>query len=203
MDHEAGEDLEIETGAGLRSALRSHATLGALDSRALDRQLPRLYQELRAIARAARRQHQPQEGLGTTSIVHETYLKLRDQRDFEWIGRNQFLHLAALAMRSILVDNARHHRRSKRGGDRQRVPMEDHLLVSAHLREDVLTLDQALQRLAAERPRWADVVTCRIFGGLEWEAIAQALSVSLATAKRDWQAACLWLHDEIGEPLRL
>ncbi len=109
------------------------------------------------------------------------------------------MHLAALAMRNILVDNARHHYRLKRGGDQRRVPLEDSMLVSARLSEDVLALDAALTRLSEYRDRWAEVVMCRVFGGMNQIEVAQTLSISLATVKRDWKAACMWLTDEVGE----
>jgi len=187
----------------LREVVADHATLRHLDCEALDRLIPALYEELRVVARAVRRQHHAADGPGTTSIVHEAYLKLHDGSRLDWIGRSQFLHLASLAMRSILIDNARARGRLKRGGDRQRVPLDDHLLVSSRLTEDLLTLDAALERLAERKPRWSDVVSCRVFGGMELSEIAEALEISLATVKRDWQAACLWLHDAMDEPLSL
>lgn len=202
-DHGDGVDK------ALRMALADHPSLSQLGDKRLDQLVPMLYRELRVIAHAARRQQRPDSSLGTTSIVHEAYLKLKGKSGLDptspvaWLNRAQFLHLAALAMRSILVDNARNRSRIKRGGDQQQVPIQEALLVSAQRSDELLLLDAALNRLAQERHRWADVLTCRVFGGMELAEVAEALSISLATVKRDWQAACIWLRQDLGESANL
>lgn len=139
--------------------------------------------------------------LGTVSLVHEAYLKLVRQSRVDWQSRAQFFCLASRAMRSILVDNARHHRRLKRGGRLEPVPMEDVELVSAARSDELLALDQALERLRDEDRRCAEIVDCRVFGGLTVDETADALGISPATVKRSWTAARSWLYRQLRTEL--
>lgn len=188
----------------LRQAMSVSTSLAQIDVDALDQFMPMLYEELRTMARSTRLKSRPADRFGTTSIVHETYLKLRSSRTIEWVSRAQFIHLAAMAMRSILIDNARRRQRQKREGDAPHVRAEEAILISERRQDELLMLDDALVRLSQDRPRWADVIVCRVFGGMTLEDIAEQQQRSVATIKRDWQAACLWLHDEMGgDPLDL
>lgn len=169
-----------------------------------NRLLDVVYEELRDMARRHRRQWR-RAPLGTHSLVHEAYLKLVDQTHIQWESRGQFFAIASRAMRSILVDNARHWQRLKREGGRERVELEETMLVSQSRSEELLALDAALDRLHAAEPRLAAIVECRFFGGLSIDETGQALSISPATVKRDWVAGRTWLYREMnahtrGEP---
>jgi RNA polymerase sigma factor (TIGR02999 family) len=161
-----------------------------------NRLLDVVYDELRQLARRHRSTWR-QSPLGTHSLVHEAYMKLVDQTHVEWQSRGQFFAIASHAMRSVLVDNARHWQRLKREGGRERVELDEAMLVSEARSEEVLALDAALDRLKAGEPRLASIVECRFFGGLTVEETAGALSVSPATVKRDWVAARTWLYREL------
>jgi len=160
----------------------------------LEELMPLVYSELKVLARANRYRWSGVESLGTTSLVHEAYLKLADQTPASFANRRQFYALASKAMRSILIDNARWHSRQKRGGGRQAAPLEDNILVSAERSEELLSLDEALSQLEDREPRLARIVECRCFGGLTVDETAEALDVSSATVKRGWSLARTWLY---------
>lgn len=170
------------------------------DAAALDAVMQLLYGELRQLARRHRaswRRSDAAHPPGTISLVHEAYLRLVGQTGVEWQSRAQFFYLASRAMRSILVDGARRQLRLKRGGARRRVDLEEDMLVAAGRAEELVALDQALERLAAEDPRLGRVVECRFFGGLSVEETAESLDVSPATVKRAWSVARTWLFHEL------
>ncbi|HSL17304.1 MAG TPA: ECF-type sigma factor [Methylomirabilota bacterium] len=166
------------------------------DSRtaALEQLMPLVYSELKVLARANRVRWRGVETPGTTSLVHEAYLRLAGQAGLGHAGRRQFYALASRAMRSILIDNARWNGRAKRGGGRARASLEDSMLVSAERSEELLALDEALTRLEVQEPRLARIVECRCFGGLTVEETAEALELSSATVKRGWSLARTWLY---------
>lgn len=170
--------------------------LAAGTPEAADRLLRVVYDELRQLAHR-HRAHWRQSPVGTQSLVHEAYLKLVDQTHVQWQNRGQFFAIASRAMRSVLVDNARHWQRLKREGRRERVELDEGMLVSEARSEEVLALDTALERLKDAEPRLAAIVECRFFGGLTVEETSDALSVSPATVKRDWVAARTWLYREL------
>ncbi|MGD8441267.1 MAG: ECF-type sigma factor [Holophagae bacterium] len=156
--------------------------------------MPLVYSELKALARSNRYRWSGVESLGTTSLVHEAYLKLADQTRVDFANRRQFYALASKAMRSILIDNARWHSRQKRGGDRNRTDFKETMLVSAERSEELLALDEALAELEDREPRLARIVECRCFGGLTVDETAEALDVSSATVKRGWSLARTLLY---------
>lgn len=165
----------------------------------LDALLPRVYDELRAIAHNQLRAERSGHTLNTTALVHEAYLKLVDQTRVEWKNRAHFYAVAARAMRRILVDYAKKRGRQKRGGDAVRVPLQTNLMVFSPGQSDALqALDESLQRLEAINPRHGRVVECRYFGGLTVEETATALDISPATVSRDWQFARAWLKRELN-----
>jgi len=175
--------------------------LAAGEADAGNRLLAIVYEELRQMARRHRSQWR-QSPLGTQSLVHEAFIKLVDQTSVEWSSRGQFFAIASKAMRSILIDNARHHHRQKREGGRERVELSEGLLISDARSEELLALDAALERLQAADPRLGALVECRFFGGLTIEETAEALDSSPATVKRDWVAARTWLYRELHrEPI--
>ncbi len=162
---------------------------------ALDELVPQLYAELRRLARLRMRGERQNLTLSTTGLVHEAYLKLRQQHKINAADRTQFLAVAGITMRRVLVDYARTRRRGKRGGGVRPVPLED---VEPFLTDseagEVIALDEALERLARVDPRGAEVVTHRFFTGLTLEESAEVLGVSSKTVRRSWlTASSIWL----------
>ncbi|MCB1057003.1 MAG: sigma-70 family RNA polymerase sigma factor [Acidobacteria bacterium] len=165
---------------------------------ALDEIVPQVYDELRRVARRARRGERSELTLSTTALVHETYLKLSRQRILAARDRDEFFALAGNAMRHVLVDHARSRLRDKRGGGLERVPLDDQrLLLSTGQAEELLELDDALSRLTRANPRPAFVVEQRIFAGRSLSEIADWLGVSEKTVARDWTVAIAWLRKEV------
>lgn len=166
---------------------------------ALDELMPSLYDELRRLARGRLRGERQNWTLSTTVVVHEAYLKLRRQRKIDSADRNQFLAAAGVTMRRFLVDYARTRRRDKRGGGHRPVPLED---VEPFLTDteatEVITLNDALDRLARVDPRGAEVVSHRFFTGLTLEESAEVLGISSKTVRRSWLAARAWLRKEVA-----
>jgi len=176
------------------------------DASAIQRLVPLVYDELKRIARAQRRAWADADTLNTTALVHEAYMKLARGRENDWRDRAHFLAVAAMAMRSILVDHARGRGTAKRGG---RQPLVDLAKVDAVVgagaldagedAELVLALDAALVRLGELSERQARIVECRFFGGLSIQETADALGISPASVKRGWSLAQAWLCRELRE----
>lgn len=167
---------------------------------ALDRLLPLVYDELRALAHARLRGERPDHTLDTTSLAHEAWLKLVDQTRVAWQNRAHFFAVAARAMRRILVNHAEARRAARRGGGAVHVALDGHVDAAATQRDDeLLALDEALTRLAAFNERGARVVEYHFFGGLTWEEIAETMELSPVTVRRAWAAARSWLRRELGE----
>src|SRR5512144_1856722 len=160
---------------------------------AIDRLYSLVYEELARIAHRQLRGERPDHTLGTTGLVHETYLKLVDHSRMEWKDRAHFYAVAARVMRRILVDYARRYRALRRGGGLRRVPLTEETAI-AERGETLLALDEALGRLAALSQRLSQVVECRYFGGLTEEETAEALGVTTRTVQRDWAKARGWLY---------
>jgi len=160
----------------------------------LDRLVPLVYEELRAIAH----RHLLARGHGgtlqTTALVHEAYLKLVDQSRAGWNDRAHFLALASVAMRHVLVDRAKARAALKRGGDPKRITLDEEDIPAHDQPEALLQLNEALNRLAAIQPRLARVVECRFFGGLTEDEIAEALGLTVRTVQRDWVKARMLLR---------
>jgi RNA polymerase sigma factor (TIGR02999 family) len=167
---------------------------------ALSEIVPLVYDELKALAYRNRFRWQGDAKPGTTSLVHEAYAKLARRPGSTYNDRHHFFRVASKAMRSILIDNARWHQRRKRGDGVSPMPLEEEKLVSAERSDELLALDEALERLEQEEPGLARIIECRIFGGLTVEETAQALEVSSATVKRRWSLARAWLFRELGDP---
>jgi RNA polymerase sigma-70 factor, ECF subfamily len=174
------------------------AALKSGDREALDQLIPVVYDELRRMAARHLRRERAGHTLQTTALIHETYLKLVDQRVAEWQGRAHFFGVASQLMRRILVDHARAHDAEKRGGGGERVPLEDVVLLYEDRGVNLAALDEALTKLEAFDPRQAKIVEMRYFGGLTIEETAEALGVSPATVKNDWGIAKAWLLREIS-----
>lgn len=167
------------------------------DEAARARLIEAVYAELRRLARGYLKRERPDHSLPPTALVHEAYMKLVDQGRVQWKNRTQFFAIAAHLMRRILVDHARARQAAKRGA-RARVPLDDIDAPSPALDIDLLALDTALEGLAAQYPRQAQLVELRFFGGLTVEEIAAVLDVSPITVKRDWALAKAWLYREVS-----
>lgn len=163
------------------------------DREALNALLPLVYDELRRIAHGRLRGERRDHTLSTTGLVHEAYLGLVRLDRMSWQNRSHFFAIASQAMRNVLVNYAVQRNAQKRGGDRQRLALDDVKLGTETRVEELLALDEALRRLEALDPRQARVVECRFFGGLSIEETAHALGVSPATVNRDWAMAKAWL----------
>jgi RNA polymerase sigma factor (TIGR02999 family) len=174
------------------------AAIGQGDPQAASQLLPLVYDELRQLAAQRLAHETPGQTLQPTALVHEAYLRLvGDGDDQHWEGRGHFFAAAAEAMRRILVERARQRASLKRGGDRDRVDVADDLLATPEPREDLLALDEALDRLAAADAQAAKLVQLRYFAGLSLPEVAQFLGISPRTADRLWAFARAWLHQEI------
>jgi len=171
---------------------------GAGDERARDRMLPLIYDELRSLAAEYLRRERPGHTLQPTALVHEAYVRLIDQRQVDWSNRAQFIGLAAVMMRRILVNHARDRIAAKRGGSAERVPLT---IVAEQIgapEVDFLGLHEALERLAALDARKSQIVELKFFGGLTTEEIATTAGISRATVEREWAFARAWLYRAVG-----
>jgi RNA polymerase sigma factor (TIGR02999 family) len=168
------------------------------DERARDEMLPLVYNELRRLAASYLRRERPGHTLRPTELVHDAYLRLIDQRQVNWKNRAQFVGLAAVMMRRILVNHARERAADKRGGDVQKVPLSGVDVASAPQDVDVIALHSALDQLEAIDQRKSRIVELRFFGGLTTNEIAEVLHISPATIERDWSFARAWLYDALG-----
>jgi RNA polymerase sigma factor (TIGR02999 family) len=172
---------------------------GGGDQRAREQMLPLVYDELRRLAAGYLRRERPGHTLQPTALVHEAYVRLIDQRQVDWSNRAQFVGLAAVMMRRVLVNHARDRVAGKRGGGAEHVPLTvagEQLGGPPAL--DFLDLHDALERLAALDPRKSQIVELKFFGGLTMEEIADAVGVSLATVEREWTFARAWLYAEVS-----
>jgi RNA polymerase sigma-70 factor, ECF subfamily len=164
----------------------------------MDDIFPLVYDELRRIAARAMRGERPDHTLCTTALVHEAWLELSKLTRIQLQNRAHFLAIAAQAMRRVLIDHAVARRRLKRGGGQVVQPLDtDAVAVVVEQSDEMLALDDALQRLTALNERHARIVECRFFGGMSVEETAEALGVSAATVKRDWALARAWLNREL------
>jgi RNA polymerase sigma factor (TIGR02999 family) len=177
------------------------------DPRAAEQLLPLVYDELRKLAAQKLSQERPDLTLQPTALVHEAYLRLvgpagsgspgSASRDQDWNSRGHFFAAAAEAMRRILVENARRHSRAKHGGGRERVELDSSAIAAPEIDQDLIALDEALDRLAAADPLSAQVVKLRYFAGLTIPQTAEMLGVSPRKADFLWSFARAWLRREI------
>jgi RNA polymerase sigma factor (TIGR02999 family) len=169
------------------------------DPHAAEQLLPLVYDELRKLAAQKMAQEPPGQTIQATGLVHEAYLRLVDvEKALHWNSRGHFFAAAAEAMRRILIDRAREKLALKRGGDRTRVPLEEIDPPSGTQPEDLLALDEALERLTRLDPTAGQLVKIRYFAGLSVEQAAATLNVSTATAYRHWTFARAWLHSQMA-----
>ena len=173
---------------------------GAGDQGARDRMLPLIYDELRRLAADYLRRERSGHTLQPTALVHEAYVRLIDQQRVDWSNRAQFIGLAAVMMRRILVNHARDRLAAKRGGSAERVSLT---IVAEQIgapEVDLLGLHDALDRLAELDARKSQIVELRFFGGLTMDEIARTVEVSRATVEREWTFARAWLYQAVSGP---
>jgi RNA polymerase sigma factor (TIGR02999 family) len=159
--------------------------------------LPLVYDELYRVAENQLHRERRDHTLNATALVHEAYLKLVDQHRVSWQNRAHFLGVAAQAMRRILINYAQQRRAQKRGGDLIATTFDDELVPREARADQLLDLDEALNRLKSLSERQAAVVEYRFFGGLTHEEVAEVLGVSVPTVRRDWRLARAWLSREL------
>jgi RNA polymerase sigma factor (TIGR02999 family) len=160
--------------------------------------LPLVYAQLRRRAAHYLRRERRNHTLEPTALVHETYLRLVDQRQVTWQNRAHFFGIAAEMMRRILVDHARGHGAAKRGGTWCQVPFDENVATSEPRCVDLVTVDTAVGELGRFDARQARVVELRFFGGLSVEETAEVMQLSPATVKREWTMARAWLHRRLA-----
>ena len=170
------------------------------DARAVDRLLPAVYQELRQLAAKKLAREKPGQTLQATALVHEAYLRLAGEQGRAWRGRTHFFAAAAEAMRRILIDNARRKKGLKHGGGRHRIDLDLAARIDDETSpvDELLALDEAMQKLEAKDKIKAELVKLRFFAGLTIEQAAEVLGISHATAERYWDYARSWLRVEIS-----
>jgi RNA polymerase sigma factor (TIGR02999 family) len=164
---------------------------------AADRLFPLVYSHLRAIAQQRMALERPGHTLEATALVHEAFLRIAGRAPAAWNGRAHFFHAAGEAMRRLLIDHARRRDRVKRGGARQRVPLNVLDLAAEQDEEQIVALDEAMVRLEGVDEESAEVVRLRFYAGLSVEQTAEAMGVSERTVKRDWAFARAWLHQAL------
>jgi RNA polymerase sigma factor (TIGR02999 family) len=167
------------------------------DRDAVAQLMPLVYDELHRVAEHHLRLERPNHTLQPTALVHETYLKLVAQHDADWQNKTHFCAVASQLMRRILVDYARGRLRAKRGGHQAKIPLEEAFVIATDRCDEVLALDEALERLAQLDARQSRVVELRFFGGLTVEETATVLGISPKTVKREWSTAKAWLYGEV------
>ncbi len=185
------------TSEGPNEVTRLLQAINAGDEKSSEELLPLVYEELRKLAAAHMVREKPGQTLQPTALVHEAYLRLVGDAGAGWNSRGHFFGAAAQAMRRILVEQARRRGRLKRGGDRQRVELDDLPEKKDTENVDYVVLDEALRRMEKEDERMARVVMLRYFAGLSIEETAEAMDVSPMTVKRDWSCAKAWLYEEM------
>jgi RNA polymerase sigma factor (TIGR02999 family) len=169
------------------------------DAKAADELLPLVYEELRRLATQKMSHEKPGQTLQATALVHEAYIRLVGSENHNWENRCHFFNFAAEAMRRILIENARRKQRLKHGGGQKKIDINDVELAIETPSDDLIALDEALERLTKMDKVKADLVKLRYFAGLTLEQSADLLNLSERTAKRYWAHARAWLYRQVNE----
>jgi RNA polymerase sigma-70 factor (ECF subfamily) len=172
------------------------------DQEAAAQLVPLIYAELHRLAIRRLRRERPGHTLQATALVHEVYLKLAGQPNARWKNRTQFFAVASQLMRRILVDYARTQQRIRRGGRREKVSLDEVLLVAPDRSDELLAIHESLSRLEEMDSRQGRIVELRYFGGLTVDETAEVLGVSPKTVMREWNMAKAWLYGELKERQR-
>lgn len=175
------------------------STLSDVDRSAAGELLPLVYDELRSLAGCHLEKERNDHTLQPTALVHEAYLRLLQANGQKWKDRAHFYRLASAVMRHILVDYARERKRLKRGGNLQKLPLDEAVAIFEERATDLVALDEALAKLAQTDDRLARVVELRFFGGLTVAEAAEALEISERSVESDWSMAKLWLLRELSQ----
>ena len=171
------------------------------DAEVAEELLPLVYEELRRLAASKMAGERADHTLQATALVHEAWVKLlgKDGESLSWQGRNHFFSAAAEAMRRILISSARRRHAQKRGGDRQRTTWDESKFMDELPSDEILAVDEALEKLESKKPDLAQLVKLRYFAGLSIAETAEALGVSPSSVDRSWRAARGWLLREMGD----
>jgi RNA polymerase sigma-70 factor (ECF subfamily) len=164
---------------------------------AADRLLPLVYNEIHRLAKAYMRRERAEHTLQPTALVNEAWMRLAKD-DVDWQNREHFIGVAAHVMRRVLVDYARQRKAQFRGGGLLQVELKDDMAIDLDRIEEAVMLDEALDRLAKEKPRQARIVELRYYGGLSVEQIASVMGMGARSVKRDWALAKIWLHRQLN-----
>ena len=167
------------------------------DERAVDELLPLIYEELRQLAERRLAREDAGHTLQATALVHEVYLRLAGQDRANWKGHDHLMAMAAETLRRVLIDHARLRKGIKRGGGRRPLVLDTSVIAPQHRQTDLVALNEALDRLAIDRPDNARVVTMRFFGGLSCEQVTGVMGTSTRTVERHWEFARAWLAREL------
>ena len=186
----------------LHSEMNTEATelvlsITAGDRSQADRLMELVYEDLHGIAELFFRGERADHTLQPTALVHEAYLRLVDQNKVDWRGRTHFLAAGAKTMRRVLIDHAKRRGRTKRGGGRCRMTLDEEFFPAAERELDALALEEALRRLEAVDPEQATIVELRFYGGLSVEEVAEVLHMSKRTVERHWTMIRAWLRLEL------
>ena len=182
------------------STTTADATTALSDAELLGAMIPEVYEQLRNLAQNYLRGERVNHTLQATALVHEAYLRLRDQRKVDWQNRAQFLGIAAQMMRRVLKNYASARTAAKRGGEDQlRLTLDEAIEFYQRSDINIAAVDEVLDELEKLDPRQAQIVELRFFGGLTIEEIASVLQISPATVKREWSTAKLWLQHELSD----
>jgi RNA polymerase sigma factor (TIGR02999 family) len=165
---------------------------------AFDALMPLVYEQLHKLASRCLLSERPGHTLPATALIHEAYLRLV-QVDVAWVDRVHFYAVSARVMRRILLDHAKANHRQKRGGDANRIPIDEAIIVGPEAPAAIVDLDEALTRLAVQDQRKSDIIELLFFGGLTYEETAAALQTSPATVHRELRMAKAWLHRELSQ----
>lgn len=168
------------------------------DEASADRLIQEVYQKLHSLAAELLRHESPAHTLQPTALVNEAYLRMVGQKNVDWKGTTHFYAISARMMRRILVDHARGKKRDKRGGKMHRILLTDDISVTNRNDEDVLAVDDAINKLSKLESRQADIVELRFFGGLSVAQVAETLGVSKRTVEADWTMLRAWLRRELS-----
>jgi RNA polymerase sigma factor (TIGR02999 family) len=169
------------------------------DVKAADELLPLVYEELRLLASQKMAQEKPGQTLQATALVHEAYIRLVVDEIQKWDSRGHFFAAAAEAMRRILVDKARLKQSKRHGGNHKKVDLNDVFLAIEDPKDDILAVDEALDKLSNEDPKLADVIKLRYFGSLTLDQIASIMGIGRRTVDRYWALGRAWLYQEITQ----
>jgi RNA polymerase sigma factor (TIGR02999 family) len=169
------------------------------DPRATEELLPLIYEELRLLAAQKMAQEQPGQTLQATALVHEAYLRLVENEARNWDSRGHFFAAAAEAMRRILVDKARRKQGIRHSGKHKKIDLSDAFLAIEDPKDDILAVNEALDKLANEDSKLAEVIKLRYFGGLTLDQIAAIMGIGRRTADRYWALGRAWLYQEISQ----